>query len=349
MSGEKTEQPTDKRLRESREKGDVAKSTEIVSAAGVIGALAYFIMFGETIYTRISEGMEFTFTHAPVMEYQEAVETIGGLFIEISLSLILPMVAIVMASTLVSLLVQVGFLFAPKAAIPKLSNLNPQKWFKQVFSMKNLFDFVKNILKVVILSVAVYVAITKNSRMIFKLPETDLRMVIVASGMLLKTLLIYTVGAFAVIAAVDFLYTKFKYTKDHMMSKDEVKREFKEMDGDPLIKSKRKQMHRELLNQQTISKTRKAKVLIVNPTHYAVALDFDKDKDPLPIIVAKGEGEMAKRMIEAAKEENIPIMREPPLARALYSQGEEDQYIPQDLLLQVAEVLRFLQSVQKAP
>ena len=249
MSGEKTEQPTDKRLRESREKGDVPKSTEIVSAAGIIGALVYFVSFGSDIYVRLSQGMEYIFVNAPVMDYSEALPLMGGLIVNISVSLVLPMVAIVMACTAASLMAQIGFLVAPKAAMPKLSNLSPSKWFKKVFSVKNVFEFVKNVLKVVVLTVSVYLAVTKNAENIFKLPNADPKLLIAVAAEMLKVLLLYTILTFSAIAAIDFLYTKFKYTKDHMMSKDEVKREYKEMDGDPMIKSKRKQLHRELLNQ----------------------------------------------------------------------------------------------------
>ena len=347
MSGEKTEQPTDKRLRESREKGDVAKSTEIVSAAGIIGALVYFISFGSDIYSRLYMAMSYIFINAPLMDFEEALPRMGGLIVNVSVSLVIPMVAIVMSCTIVSLMAQIGFLVAPKAAMPKLSNLSPSKWFKKVFSVKNVFEFVKNILKVAVLTTSVYLAVTKNIESIFKLPRADEDMVIVVAAEMLKVLLLYTILTFSAIAALDFLYTKYKYTKDHMMSKDEVKREYKEMDGDPMIKSKRKQLHRELLNQNTVNKTRKAKVLVVNPTHYAVALDFDRETQPLPVILAKGEGEVALRMIAVAKEEQIPIMREPPLARALYAQGEEGQYIPDNLLVQVAEVLRFVSGLEE--
>lgn len=159
-------------------------------------------------------------------------------------------------------------------------------------------------------------------------------------------LLLMASGAFAVIAALDYLYQKYKWTQDHMMSMDEVKREYKESEGDPMVKSQRKQLHRELMNQNTVSNVRKAKVLVTNPTHYAVALDYDKDKTPLPVILAKGEGALAQRMIEVAKEEGIPIMRNVPLARALYAEGTENAYIPRDLIGPVAEVLRWVQSLE---
>lgn len=132
-----------------------------------------------------------------------------------------------------------------------------------------------------------------------------------------------------------------------MSQKEEVKREFKESEGDPLIKGKRKQLHQEMIAQNQIANVRKAKVLVTNPTHFAVALDYEKDRTPLPVILAKGQGVLAQRMIETAREEGIPIMRNVPLARSLYEQGTENAYIPQDLIGPVAEVLRWVQSLRQ--
>ena len=131
------------------------------------------------------------------------------------------------------------------------------------------------------------------------------------------------------------------------MSKDEVKREYKEMEGDPQIKGKRKQLHQEMLSQNTLGNVRKAKVLVTNPTHYAVALDYEKDRTPLPVILANGEGFLAQRMMQVAREEGIPIMRNVPLARSLFENGTENAYIPKDLIGPVAEVLRWVQSLQR--
>ena len=131
------------------------------------------------------------------------------------------------------------------------------------------------------------------------------------------------------------------------MTKDEVKREYKEMEGDPHIKGKRKQLHQEMLAQNTLSNVRKAKVIVTNPTHFAVALDYEKDRTPLPVILAKGEGLMARRMVEIAREEGIPVMQNVPLARSLFAEGTENAYIPKELIGPVAEVLRWVQSLQE--
>lgn len=348
MSDEKTEQPTDKRLRDAREQGDIAKSTEVVAAATTIAVVGVLISYGSEFFSSLSATIDYIMRNAATMPYEQALELMGATVLSCALGIVMPIVGAVLMAALISLLAQTGFLFAPKGAMPKLSNLNPQRWFKQVFSKKNLFDFVKNLLKVLVLSAALYLAVDKHMRAVFMLPTKGAADMWVVAAALFKDMALYALLAFSAIAALDFVYTKFKYTKDHMMSPDEVKREFKESEGDPHIKQKRKQLHQEMSNQATLAKTRKAKVLIVNPTHYAVAIDYDKERTKLPVIVAKGQGDLARRMIAVAQEENIPIMRQAPLARALYAQGNEDQYVPQDLLMAVADVLKVIAKVKDA-
>lgn len=347
MADEKTEQPTDKRLRDARQNGEVPKSQEVPSAFIVVVIFLYFVVMSESIFKELAALVEAVFHYALSLEYAEALRRLGALTLMAMLKIIAPIVGVVIAIALISNLVQVGFLVAPKAAMPKLENLHPKKWFTQVFSKKNLFDFIKNILKVIILTFAVYAALKSHFRELFLIPYGSMGDFWTVLGSILKDLGIYSVTAFIAIAVIDYVYTRFKFTKDHMMSPDEVKREFKESEGDPLIKSKRKQLHQEMANQNTLGKTRKAKVLIVNPTHFAVALDYDREKTPLPKILAKGQGDLARRMIEVAKSEGIPIMRQPPLARALFAEGLEDCYIPKDLLAPVAEVLRFVEALEK--
>ena len=183
--------------------------------------------------------------------------------------------------------------------------------------------------------------------MLFQIPKGGLGAMWGVIGSAVGELLLYSAGAFAIVAVLDYLYQKYKWTHEHMMSIDEVKREYKDTEGDPQIRGQRKQLYRELMNQNALGNVRRAKVLVTNPTHYAVALDYDEEKTPLPVILAKGEGALAQRMIEVAKEEGIPIMRNVPLARALYSEGVENNYVPRDLLEPVAEVLRWVKSLER--
>ena len=303
MSSEKTEQPTPKRLRDSREKGQVAKSQDVPSALTVI--------------------------------------------LLCSLRVALPLIGMVMAVALCANLMQVGVLFSVQAAMPKLENLSMGKWFKQVFSLKNLVEFLKNIIKVLILGVSVYVIFSDYMPQLFRIPQGDIGDMWRLLGSACGELVLVSAGVFCVIAAADWCFQKWQFNKQHMMSKEEVKREYKESEGDPLIKGKRKQLHQEMIAQNQIANVRKAKVLVTNPTHFAVALDYEKDRTPLPVILAKGQGVLAQRMIETAREEGIPIMRNVPLARSLYEQGTENAYIPQDLIGPVAEVLRWVQSLRQ--
>ena len=213
--------------------------------------------------------------------------------------------------------------------------------------MKNLFELVKNLIKVTVLGGVVYMVLRDYLPMLFSMPESGIGAMWKVTGTAVNDLVLIAAGAFCIIAALDYLYQRYKYNQNHMMSKDEVKREYKESEGDPHIKSKRKQLHKEMLAQNSLDNVRKAKVLVTNPTHYAVALDYEKDRTPLPVVLAKGEGYLAQRMMEVAKQEGIPIMRNVPLARALYRDGTENAYIPQDLIGPVAEVLRWVQSLER--
>ncbi len=346
MSNNKTEQPTPKRKREAREKGDVCKSQDIASVATVLGLTLYLYFIGPDILERLLFLVEFPMLemHKP---FNEIASTYSSIAIDTLIILVVPVVCFVMALALISNLVQVGFLYAPKAAMPKLENLDPAKWFKKTFSMKNFVEFLKNVVKVIILSLVTWYVFEKNLALLFQLETQTIYGYWNVVGSILSDLLIITTVAFGIIAVLDFLFQKWKYNKDHLMSMEEVKQEYKEMEGDPQIKSKRRELAREIATQDTMSNVRRAKVLVTNPTHFAVALEYEKGKTPLPIILAKGEGHIAKRMIKVAEEEGIPIMRNVPLARELFATGTENSYIPKNLIKPVADVLRWVQSIQK--
>ena len=343
--GEKTEQPTAKKLRDAREKGDIPKSTEVVSVLVVGAVCGYFIASATSLYESLVDITSQVFIKASRLSYDEALRELLPLLINSMVAFILPLVLIIVVCVVLGFVVQNGFVIAPQAAIPKIENLHPKKWFEKVFSKKNLFDFMMNLVKVTVLSGAVFLAIHNSMRAILRLGGTDIFALLSVAGAIIRDLFIYTIVAFMIIALFDWFYTRIAYTKKHMMSMDEVKREFKEQEGDPHIKAKRKQLHQEMSNQSKLDRVRKAKVLVVNPTHYAVALDYDKDTCPLPVMLAKGEGNLALRMIEIAQQENIPIMRNAPLARSLYANGHEEEVIPADLLMQVAEILRIVMSL----
>ena len=343
MSDEKTEQPTPKRLRDAREKGQVAKSQDVPSALTVMAVAVYFLAMAPDMLKTIM-----TMGEIPMLimnrPFSEALGIAVSTTLACSLRVAGPLVGMVMGVALCANLAQVGVMFSVQSALPKLDNVSPGKWFKKVFSVKNAVEFLKNIIKVTVLGVTVYVIFSDYLPRLFRIPQGDMWSLL---GSAAGDLVLTAAGVFCVIAAADWFFQKWQFNKQNMMSKDEVKREYKESEGDPLIKSKRKQLHQEMIAQNQMANVRKAKVLVTNPTHFAVALDYEKDRTPLPVILAKGQGVLAQRMIRVAEEEGIPIMRNVPLARSLYEQGTEQSYIPQDLIGPVAEVLRWVQSLQR--
>ncbi|HIU18156.1 MAG TPA: type III secretion system export apparatus subunit SctU [Candidatus Avidesulfovibrio excrementigallinarum] len=346
MSDEKTEQATPKRLRDIREKGQVAKSQDVPSALTVMAVAVYFLAMASSMLNTL-----LTMGEIPMrimnLPFEEALPMAVTATFHCALLVAGPLIGMVMVVALCANLLQVGVLVSLQAAMPKLDNIHPDKWFKKIFSLKNLVEFIKNVIKVSVLSLTVYIIFTDYLPRLFRIPMGDIGDMWVLLGAATGDLVLTAAAVFCVIAALDWFFQKWQFGKQNMMSKDEVKREYKESEGDPLIKSKRKQLHQELIAQNQLSNVRKAKVLVTNPTHFAVALDYEKERTPLPVILAKGQGVLAQRMIEVAKEEGIPIMRNVPLARSLFEQGTEQSYIPQELIGPVAEVLRWVQSLNR--
>lgn len=343
---DKTEHPTPKRLRDAREKGDICKSQDVPSALIVLGVGAYMALMGRTVFLDLEAmaTLVFSVMHLPFDEaLRLALAGVGG----IMLRLLAPLVGVAMMLALVANLAQVGFLISIQGALPKLENLSPEKWFKKVFSLKNVVELIKNLIKTIVLAFAVWTVLQKYLPDLFVMARGNIGSMWIVLGQAGRDLLLIAGAVFCVIAALDYLFQRWQYNKDHMMSKDEVKREYKEMEGDPQVKGKRKQLHKELLTQGALDNVRRAKVLVTNPTHYAVALDYDRETTPLPLVLAKGEGELALRMIDVARQEGIPIMRNVPLARALYEEGTENAYIPKEFIAPVAEVLRWVQGLQR--
>lgn len=341
---EKTEQPTAKRLREAREKGDICKSQDIAPAATVMAIAGYFIASGSAIFKEALEMMTLPMQYMQ-LPFEQAFPLISTGIVTFAFIITGPVIALAMLVAFVSTIMQTGVLIAPKAATPKMENLSPKKWFQKVFAVKNAVEFLKNCLKVAVLGYVAYDVVMTQLPSLFRIANGTIAGMAIILGNAAKELLLKAAAAFCVIAALDFLYQKYKYTEDHKMDKDEVKREHKESEGDPQIKGQRKQLHNELASGGGGAKLKKAKALVTNPTHYAIAIDYEKGITPLPVILMKGKGPLALAMIDFAKQEGIPIMRNVPLARSLYAKADEEAYIPSEFIAPVAEVLRWVQSL----
>lgn len=345
--GEKTEQPTSRRREKAGEKGQVAKSTEVGSTAVIIVITFVFIM-------RWDANMEQLYilygTAVATMQqpFISALRETGTAALYTMLFICAPLVLGAAITGVVAHAAQVGMLFSMQAASPSFNKLNPSQWFKKVFSQKALMELGKTVAKTLILVWILKKVVLENLDPLLKAGMRTPELLLAIFGGVVFKVMLWCCLVFVIVAVLDFLFQKHMHTKELMMSKEEVKNEYKEMDGDPHIKSRRKQMHQELANNTTLAETRKASVVIVNPTHLAIALYYKKDDTPLPLISAMGEGAVAARMRQIAEEEGIPIMRNVPLAHDLFEQGKVTEYIPSALIEPVAEVLHWVQQLTDA-
>jgi type III secretion protein U len=349
MSGEKTEMPTPKRLRDARKKGQVSKSTDVVSTALLIGLFAYIGAGWNGHVDRLMQLMIFPIQYV-CSDFRTAFsQVIPGIFIGILITVI-PALGITMFLTVAATCSQIGILFTSEPVKPDLKKINPAEKLKHIFSKKNLFEFLKSTFKIIFLGTLIYLVIKNLIRDLLLLPFTGIKGSYEILGPIMRRFAYNVLFAYIVVAATDFVFQKKDFTKKMMMSKDEVKREYKESEGDPQIKSKRKQIHREMIEQGgAAQKTKQSSVLVTNPEHMAVAIYYDiKSKGvALPIVLAKGKGHIAEEMIEVARRAGIPIMRNIPLAHSLMDAAEIMQYIPTELIEPVAEVLRWVYEMKE--
>lgn len=344
MSDDKTEQPTAKKLRDARQKGQIAKSQEVTSTAVVLAVFAYIWGGWSFILNGTKEMLQApaTFMNQPFkLALGNIMGAVGANFVLLSL----PLLMLVIVASIVGNMIQVGVLFSFDSVKPDLNRMNPQQWFKKVFAKKNLLEFGKSLFKILFLMILMHNIIKDALQGLLRAPQYGLDALLALQGDLLRTFVLYCGGTYVAISALDYLLQHKMHIKELMMSKDEVKREYKEMEGDPHIKSKRKHLHQEMIMNDSMDKVRKASVLVTNPTHLAIAIFYDAEQTDLPVITAKGQDHIAQRMIEVAKEAGVPIMRNVPLARDLWEQGELMEYIPSELIEPIAEVLKWVSDI----
>ncbi len=344
MSSEKTEQPTSKRLRESREKGDVAYSKDFTQTLLILAIFGYMLADAEGLVAAFGRLILLP-AHYTDVSFPLALKAVMSEALNESVRIVLPFVLIVLGVGMFADFLQVGIVLAFEKLKPSGKKLNVISNLKNIFSKKNLVEFLKSILKIAFLSTLVVMVVRDALPALRSVPHSGMGGLAQSVGGMLRTLLVYIAIAYIVISLADFAWQRFQHRKQLMMSKDEVKQEFKQMEGDPQIKSMRKRLHQEMSMQGAVQSARKASVLITNPTHLAIALYYEPDETPLPVVLAKGEGGLAEAMKRAAEEEGVPIMQNIPLAHSLMERAEPDQYIPSELIEPVAEVLRLVRKL----
>lgn len=347
QSGDKTEKATPKKRRDARERGQVLKSTEVTTAFCSIVMFGFMLAFWPGMASRLLKLMRDYLDPAFLSSasYQMTVKSVGELSVQAILSfaaVILPVLGVAVLAGLIANVVQVGFLFTSKTLAPKLERINPLKGFKRIFSIRTLTELLKSILKILVLG---YILYGEYKKLLTKFPTllgTDVYAAFIEILTTAFSVALKMAAAFVVIAAFDFVVAWRKHEKDLMMTKQEVKDEYKLMEGDPQIKGKIKQKQLQMSAMRMMAQVPTADVVITNPTHFAVALRYDEGGSGAPVVVAKGQGFVALKIKEAARAHGIEAVENRPLARALFDLCDLGTEIPEEFYQAVADILVYV-------
>ena len=340
---ERTEQATTKRREEAREKGQVARSQEVVSVGILVAGLIFFYFGGQTMITRTLDLMGWILGRAGSADLTpDSVRAILISCIYKGFGILFPLIIAVLIAAVLGNVLQFGFLFTGESLQPKIDKISPVKGFKRLFSLRSLAELLKGILKVCIISFVAYLMISKEFGNLFLLnSQSTWGTFIYIGGVCFKILLAMTI-VLVFLAALDYAYQRWEYEKSLRMTKQEIKDEFKNTEGDPLIKARIRRIQREMAHRRMMAEVPKADVVITNPTHLAVAIKYSPDKMAAPVVVAKGADYIAEKIRDIARENDVPIIEDKPLAQVLYKLVKVNAMVPESLYKAVAEVLAFV-------
>ncbi len=347
--GEKTEEPTSKKLEDARKEGQVAKSKEIGNAFGILALFLILKIYIGSMGTRFLELFSAVYGQIPsISTLYSGNLPIAALQVLIK-SMMLQMIIIAAPIFLVGVVVafvcdvaQVKWRPTSKPMQPKFSKLNPMKGFARICSPGSLVELLKSVLKLAVIGYMVYSYLKGRIGQIFLLYDISIGQAIELIGDVVIELGIRIAAVYMIIAMLDYAYQKYKFKQDMKMTKQEVKDEYKNQEGDPQVKGKQKQRMREASMRRMMQQLPEADVVITNPTHYAVAIKYDPDKYDAPYVIAKGENYLAQRIKDIARDNEIEIVENKPLARMLYANVEIGGLVPPELYQAVAEVLAFV-------
>lgn len=343
QSGEKTEKATPKRKREAREKGQVFKSIEVISAFSLLAMFGVLSVFGGMIIDNAKSIMSYFFSQ-PAPETLTATQVARNATdaVILFLKVVAPIFAGAFLCSLLFNVAQVGFVFSTKALMPKFERISIGAGFKRIFSKRTIIELAKSILKLAILG---FVAFSEYQSHVKEFPQLMGEDIASSAAAFFKMLLslAFKLGiAFAVFAPFDYIYQRWKHNKDMMMTKQEVREEYKLTEGNPQIKARIAQKQKQMSRTRMIQAVSYADVIITNPTHYAIALEYKEDKMKAPVVIAKGVDYLAQKIKERAKELNIEMVENRPLAQSLYFFCDVGDEVPENMYKAVAEILAYV-------
>ena len=346
---EKTEVPTEKKRRESREEGQVAFSKELSSAALLAGIVLTLVATSPIILDAMRQLMSQIFRDLAQSEELsiDSIFTLSEEILSIILPAFAPFVAVIIFVGIFASVLQVGVLITFKAIAPKFNKISPLTGLKRLFSSQSLADFLKSMAKLIIVGFVGYLTyidkITELNGLSVSTPES----ILIYNFTVVAEVAGKIVLALVAIAIFDYFYQRWHHEQQLMMTKQEVKDETKQTEGDPQLKARIRQIQREMSNARMMQEVPKADAVIVNPTHFSVAILYDRDVMTAPEVIAKGADHLALRMRTVARENNVPILERPELARDLYANVEIGDDIPERFYKAIAEILAFVYRLRK--
>ena len=347
-SGEKTEEPTQRKKEESRKKGQVAKSAELSSVFVILAAFVALKTSGSYMYGKLAGYMRYIFGELNVRgdfsieSIQWVILNAGVVFLETVMPVLL---AVLVVSVTVSFL-QVGFNFAPELIMPQFSRLNPISGFGRIFSKRSVVELLKSLLKITVVGYFIYRYLRQETIRIPALMMSELEASFAVLAAIIYDLAFQIALVILVLAILDYGYQWWEHMQNLKMSKQEVKEEMKQTEGNPQIKGKIREKQRAMAMRRMMTEVPKADVVITNPTHFAVAIKYEAGMEA-PAVIAKGSDFIAQRIREIAKENDVTIVENKPLAQALFKNAEIGDLIPPDLYKAVAEVLAYVYRLKR--
>lgn len=347
FNGEKTEKATPRKKQDARKKGQVAKSQDMAPAVALTAIFLVFLIAGSWMFENFMSIMRESLTRYTLMQVNE--ENLGFITNQLlfaGIKIVGPVLGIGFLISLIANYMQVGFLFTTEPLMMKLEKLNPLEGAKRIFSLRSLVELVKSILKISAGLYVAYLILADSKDELMRLSLESVEAVLIYTAMKVAKLGLFIGLTFFVLAALDYAYQRYEYEKSLRMSKQDIKDEYKKTEGDPLIKGKIKEKQRQMAMRRMMQELPKADVIITNPTHFAVAIKYEAGTMTAPTVIAKGQDYLALKIKEIAKKNRIVIMENKPLARALFSQVEIGEQIPEELFKAVAEVLAYVYKLQ---
>lgn len=340
---ERTEEATPKRREEVRRKGQVAKSAEITSVAVLFVCMGFFYFNATFMLEKMGLMMRDTFLASGRTRIGlDNIYQILSAYADQVLVMLGPLFLLVVGMAVLVNLLQVGVMFSPESLMPKFSKIDPIKGFGRLFSVRMLVELVKTILKILIVAGVAYAVLESNMIQVMNLLHLEVVQFSPLIGKISFQILLGACAILVILAVLDYLFQRQQFEKSIKMTKEELKQEMKNTEGDPIVRARVRKIQREMAKKRMMAAVPTADVVITNPTHIAVALKYDQAVTAAPIVVAKGVGEVAERIKEIAREHGVPVVENKSVARLLYQTVKLDSPIPETLYRAVAEILAYV-------